>query len=673
MGKKRKVSGRSARHDAPENSKSDSGKLGPIRTYEDIADSEDEFHANRDKVSFEDGNAKKRRRQEEEFLEPSDEEVLAYPSESEDEDEEIDENDLEDETDEKASRRPQLSPDAEGDDLNKDEQEEGWGSSKVNYYDADEIQTEADALEEETEARRLQQKRLQDMSEADFGFDEEDWRGGKGDDEGLAGDDEDRRTVTEILPQLEVTDSMGTEERLNILRTRYPEFEPLAKEFIELQPLQTEFGLGVEAARKGLTIVNGSVNGSVNGRGPTEEVTPLAVELKYQALTAYMGALSLYFALLTSPSNNGSGGDVAMSATELRSHPVMDSLVKCRELWNMMKDVQEEEGSEPAEFEEPAAKAVERFQPEQANGTPNGHNDERKLGKKRKSKKQAALETAQADAQQRRAERIRKNEEDLADLDSLVRPTKRGRLSRPTPENTVAKDEVRPQNGEEDDSDIGEDTHLSAHEAAEKARKKKTLRFYTSQIAQKSQRRDRAGKDIGGDVDVPHRERFKERQARLNAAAERRGKHINERNDRIDDFGSGSDPGDDDAAAGIRAEADADAAAYYNAVASAPNRAQKRAALQQPDGDASMSKYQAAPEQADGKRGITYAIEKNKGLTPKRKKDVRNPRVKKRTKYAEKQKKLGSTRQVYRGGEERGGYGGEKTGIKSGLIRSRKL
>lgn len=75
----------------------------------------------------------------------------------------------------------------------------------------------------------------------------------------------------------------------------------------------------------------------------------------------------------------------------------------------------------------------------------------------------------------------------------------------------------------------------------------------------------------------------------------------------------------------------------------------------------------------DGKRQITYQIQKNKGLTPHRRKEVRNPRVKKRMMYEDKQKKLRSVKAVYKGGEGRGGYQGEMTGIKTGLVKSTKL
>lgn len=92
--------------------------------------------------------------------------------------------------------------------------------------------------------------------------------------------------------------------------------------------------------------------------------------------------------------------------------------------------------------------------------------------------------------------------------------------------------------------------------------------------------------------------------------------------------------------------------------------------------EAALTGGHVVPEEivgADGKRKISYAIEKNKGLTPHRKKDVRNPRVKKRKRFDEKKKKLASMKPVYKGGEGKGGYKGELTGIKGGLVKSTKL
>lgn len=52
-------------------------------------------------------------------------------------------------------------------------------------------------------------------------------------------------------------------------------------------------------------------------------------------------------------------------------------------------------------------------------------------------------------------------------------------------------------------------------------------------------------------------------------------------------------------------------------------------------GESELEKEKAVGEEEkeEGKRGITYQIAKNKGLTPHRKKEQRNPRVKHRNKY----------------------------------------
>lgn len=74
----------------------------------------------------------------------------------------------------------------------------------------------------------------------------------------------------------------------------------------------------------------------------------------------------------------------------------------------------------------------------------------------------------------------------------------------------------------------------------------------------------------------------------------------------------------------------------------------------------------------DGKRGASYQIMKNKGLTAHKSKLNRNPRVKKRLQYRKAViRRKGQVRDVRVG--ESGKYGGETTGIKSNLSRSRKI
>ena len=71
------------------------------------------------------------------------------------------------------------------------------------------------------------------------------------------------------------------------------------------------------------------------------------------------------------------------------------------------------------------------------------------------------------------------------------------------------------------------------------------------------------------------------------------------------------------------------------------------------------------------KRGASYEIIKNKGLTPHRKKANRNPRVKKRQMYAKAVvARKGQVREVV---EHSGNYGGETTGIKANISKGRKI
>ncbi|XP_076441586.1 something about silencing protein 10-like [Babylonia areolata] len=76
-------------------------------------------------------------------------------------------------------------------------------------------------------------------------------------------------------------------------------------------------------------------------------------------------------------------------------------------------------------------------------------------------------------------------------------------------------------------------------------------------------------------------------------------------------------------------------------------------------------------EDEQGRRAITYEMEKNKGLTAHKKKELKNPRVKHRKKY--RRALIRRKGQVRDFKPPKQAYTGEMTGIRAGIIRSRKL
>lgn len=663
MAKKRKASqAKGAAGSGPGEVDPKDARLAPITSYKDIADDQERYFLDReedqDQILFDEAplsKKQKRQQQEEDFLEPSDDEVLGY-----NDDDSSDEDDDEDEkpTSRKqkadaSSRKNKKGGKAADEDEDEEEGDAGWwGSSRKEYYNNDAIETEADALEEEQEARRLQKKKLAKMSEEDF-FNEDEWLGGGAGAEGEDGEDKDDEgdaaVVTEVLKDVEIPADMPADERYRLLQNMYPELDYMADTLLELQPLLVTLQKEAEG----------------------QDSKSLAV-VKYRILGCYVASLAMYFATLTAPSRDAEGEAKPLSPAELRDHEVMATLLECREAWKKVEPLQstvhktqpdaEDVVSDLDEDEEAAAAAAAAAAPKKASATSTTTKRQAKADRKAK-----ALEAS------------------LAELDNLVASatkkttTKKSSSKRPT---------AQPNGDESDDSennnnsDFGEEDVLDARAAAEKAARKKSLRFYTSQIVQKANRRAGAGRDAGGDMDIPYRERLKDRQARLNAEAEKRGLKASGRGSALGDDGlssGGEDEEDKEDAAQqskVAAEIRDNEDEYYDMVASRTTRKKEdKSARAAALAAASATERVVETEtvDADGKRKITYAIEKNKGLAPKRNKDNRNPRVKKRKMYAERQKKLRSMKATYKGGEGKGGYGGELTGIKAGLVKSTKL
>lgn len=620
MAKKRKAS-RAPVAKGPKEVDAADARLGPITTYADVADSEDEHFLKEDEIMFdEEPKSKRQRRLEEEaeFFDDSDEEVLGGGDDDSDADSVIAAVKQKQPKKKKRKKGAADSDDDEEEEQQPEDEEDGnwWGSSKQEYYDADNIETEADALEEEAEAKRLQKKKLSKMTEEDFIFDQDEWL--------QAEAPEDKgEVVTEVLGDVEIPEDMSAEERYKLLTTRYPEFEHLVNEFQELQPQLAALQKAAEGQ-------------------PAQSVAAV----KYWILGCYVAALASYFALLTSPARDNAGSQKTMDPAELRDHEIMGTLVTCKNQWNRVKDLQEStrdaspEAESDAEEMELGAEEMEAADSESEVEKP-------KVKAPKKSKKKAAPAT-------KSSEDVEKSLADLYDLPLATKKAKKSKAAK-----TAANDS---------DSDFGEEESLNATEAAEKAQRKKSLRFYTSQIVQKANKRAGAGRDAGGDMDIPYRERLKDRQARLNLEAERRGKKHGEELD-----AGADDSNDEDAntAAAMRDDEDD----YYDMVAAASSKKKTEKADRKAALAAASKADRVVPIEEigeDGKRKITYAIDKNKGLTPKRKKENRNPRVKKRKAYDSKMKKLGSMKPTFKGNAP-GSYAGEQSGIKAGLIRSTKF
>jgi len=315
------------------------------------------------------------------------------------------------------------------------------------------------------------------MQEADFAFDEAEWLATK--DEKTGGDEE---VVTEVLKEVEVTSDMGPEERYNLLQARYPEFDYLVEEFRELRPL-------LETLQK-------------EAEGKPAKSLPV---VKAWVLGCYVAALASYFAILTSPTRDGDESKGIMNPSELRDHEVMQTLMECREAWLKVKSLRPAKGAvsahgmlSPPEEGEEAGSDVDML-------------DDHAVQKPKKAKKLSKEEIkANKKKKEEEAKKAKAVEQSLAELTSLLQTTKKAAVKASVASKAMSTAATSGADSGMDDnrSDFGEEEELDARTAAEKAKRKKSLRFYTSQIVQKANKRQGAGRDAGGDMDIPYRERL---------------------------------------------------------------------------------------------------------------------------------------------------------------------
>ena len=243
-------------------------------------------------------------------------------------------------------------------------------------------------------------------------------------------------------------------------------------------------------------------------------------------------------------------------------------------------------------------------------------------------------------------------------------------------------------------SDYIEPTLLTSSDLAEKEAKKHSLRFHVSQVNQRAARREKARTGgMGGDEDLPRRSKERSRREVL-----KRQDHS-----AVDGGGRGEgrvgldaedwEDGERRVAGEVRGED-----GYYELVKKGKEEGRERK-KEDYDRRKALDRSVFLPLRFSGMRPLMHGSNRdelqtissssaagpreanrqmlsNKGLTPRRAKINRNPRVKKRMQYAKAVKKVESMKPVFKkekAREGREGYAGEKSGIAGKVVKSVRL
>ncbi|KAG6918741.1 hypothetical protein DXG01_011932 [Tephrocybe rancida] len=610
-------------------------------------DEEDLFRASRDKVLLDGDNNWQQENDD-------DDEVFALQGLDDDkdgdDDVDMDEEDADEEEDldglpatkakkkaksKKGKGKVDFSEEEEG----SESEEETWGKSKAAWYSSNAAQLESDDEEgnelEEQEAKRLQSKMREDMDDSDFGLADMADAELAEEADGLA---EPTPVIVQPLPHdkklvlrhLEKT----SPETLALARDWEEAIESLAKTKERIQRMEAE---DPDALSLGM------------------------IHIYYQALLTYTTTLAFYFHLASSEK-------FAQRPELLKVHPILRRLLTLKQSLATFEDLDfdasdSEDDEENDEDEDEAEDDDESLTWDEimANGETVWDTNE-DVGMD-----EDELELLLQDASSKEGV-----------PESPERPKKKRKMSKaanPTPVFDLVEPEFTPSkpSSSRNASDVadayGEATSLQHADAADKSARKKSLRFHTSKIESASARRKGArNQAVGGDDDIPYRERKKEKDSRLtreNTKARGQG------GEDLDDIEPEPRP------AKTRTDDDEDEPpegpdGYYELV-KLKSKAKKEQKQAEYDAMVEAARPDFDEDAAAGPRSLTRAIMANKGLTPHRPKSVRNPRVKKRLKFEKAKKKLSSQKAVFKGGlKETGRYDGEKSGI-SKVIKSVRL
>ncbi|KAI6044821.1 hypothetical protein EDC04DRAFT_2865708 [Pisolithus marmoratus] len=624
-------------------------------------DEEDQFHESRDKITLDEGSDG----DDDDFGE---DEVFALHGISDDDEDDAD--DLEDGSDvdmedEKKAKKDASPPPVE-------EEEETWGRGKRAYYSSNAAEISSDDEEaqemEEQEARRLQTKAREGLTDEDFGLGEVI--------EGDVQPEEAGETLDVASPTVKDVPK-DKQSLLRFLERENPETLALARDWDNSAQSLMEAKARIEALK-----------------GPEANAMELGLQhLYYRRSSAvafwhYMTTLAFYLHMRASDK-------YAARPQVLRSHPILKRLLTLKQSINMLENIGVHQDLTDEDDDEDEMDGVDLElgldpEPDEGEGETlwdrimkRGLESDELADLIRDAEMSSPPSSPKRKAPKKKTSKSSVIKEETSNPSSSSIDSKPPKKKRKTavdgpsipvfdliePDFTPSKKSKNKSKGATVSL-----TTLSYADAHDKQARKKSLRFHVSRIESSSARRQSARtKAVGGDDDIPYRERRKERETRLEKERQQqqqKDKKLGMGGDDLDDvdpeFGSHAVPSDiimshkskkrrrgmEDGDGGAGGGQETDAMGYYDLVRSAvaSKKAKKKADY---EAAVAASRPEIEDDKSSGPRSITRAILKNKGLTPQRSKSVRNPR-----------KKVSSQRAVYKGGiGDTSRYEGEKSGI----------
>uniref|UniRef100_A0A7C9DSV9 Sas10 C-terminal domain-containing protein n=1 Tax=Opuntia streptacantha TaxID=393608 RepID=A0A7C9DSV9_OPUST len=561
------------------------------------------------------------------------------------------------------------------DDSEEEDKKKGtvWSSKKHSYYDAEnkdyELQSsdEDTPAEEEEEVIKLQKERAQFLREEDFGLQTDDQD--DSDEEPTLGEmmvkgktisksAENEKAEGDSAPIYEEVkkdlNALSRDEQMDVLQSSAPELVGLLGELNDaMNQLETHVNPLIGKIKKG-------DNAKKEGMH--------YLEVKQLLLLAYCQAITFYLLLKS-------------EGQPVRDHPVIARLVEIKSLLDTMKEL---DGHIPNGVEDllnengdinPAKKPAAK---EQAL-TSDLHNELNRLTGP-PSDKHASKDTEKAEPVKMHSRELNekkrqrdKCKEDPVSSESVKMLQYRAALEEKLKLKVVSgsiepktdrsrKQKPKKLTGQLETADDFDDEAMDLEGTARNNGRSSTL---TSKVSKFIGAQDKTRKGVSGDDDLPERDDLGERRWKheLRVLAGAGLKSVD------DDDPPENEPDSDGADVNGNRETENSEDDFYNQVKQ--KRAAKRAVK--------AGKYSRNPGElyepdttVGGKRHITTQMEKNRGLTRPRKKEIKNPRKKYSMKYAKAAKRRKGQVQDIR--KPKGlSYDGETHGINARVSRSIRL